>query len=169
MAASMIKRQQTLHNMRKRITPAISKPHNPELPKWIELEQLATAEITSEDAAHPIEGALLPGSGSVWRAAQPGVQTLRLIFDSPQNVKLIHLVFTEEHQSRTQEFVLRWSVDDGQPLKEIVRQQYNFTPGSREVEDYVVDLDGVGILELEIVPAINSQEVCASLAELRLG
>src|SRR5260221_6340549 len=135
--------------MRKRITPSVSKPHNPEPPKWIELDQLATVEITSEDPAHPIEAALLPGSGSDWSAAQPGVQTLRLLFDSPQNVKLIHLVFTEEHQSRTQEFVLRWSAGDGQPFTEIVRQQYNFTPRSNEIEDYAVNLDGVGILELE--------------------
>ena len=155
--------------MRKRITPTISKPHNPEQLKWIDLDRLATVEITSEDSTHPIEGALLPGRRSIWRAAQTGVQTLRLIFDSPQNVKLIHLVFTEEHQTRTQEFVLRWSAGGGQTFKEIVRQQYNFTPGSKEIEDYVVNLDGVGILELEIVPAINSQAVCASLAELRLA
>jgi len=155
--------------MRKRITPAISKAHNPEQLKWIDLDQLATVEITSEDSTHPIEGALLPRSGSIWRAAQTGVQTLRLIFDSPQNVNLIHLVFTEEYQSRTQEFVLRWSAGDGQPLKEIVRQQYNFTPGSREIEDYLVDLNGVRILELEIAAAINSQDVCASLNELRLA
>ena len=155
--------------MRKRITPTISEAHNPEQLKWIDLDQLATVEITSEDSTHPIEGALLPGSRSIWRAAHTGVQTLRLIFDAPQNVKLIHLVFTEEYQSRTQEFVLRWSSSDGEPFKEIVRQQYNFTPGSREIEDYVVDLNDVRILELEIVAAINSQDVCASLTELRLG
>jgi hypothetical protein len=155
--------------MRKRITPTIAKPHNSEQLKWIDLDQLATVEITSEDSTHPIEGALLPGSKSIWRAAQTGLQTLRLIFDSPQKVNLIHLVFTEEHQTRTQEFVLRWSAGDGQPFKEIVRQQYTFTPGSKEIEDYVVDLNGVGILELEIAAAINSQDVCASLTELRLA
>jgi hypothetical protein len=155
--------------MRKRITPTISRPHISEQLGWIDLDQLATAEITSEDSTHPIEGALLPGSRSIWKAAHTGVQFLRLIFDAPQNVKLIHLVFTEEHQTRTQGFVLRWSAGDGQTFKEIVRQQYNFTPGSKEIEDYVVNLDGVGILELEILPSINSQAVCASLAELRLA
>jgi len=155
--------------MRKRIAPATSKPQTPELLKWIELDQLATVEITSEDPAYPVEGALLPGGGSGWKASQPGVQTLRLVFDSPQHIKLIHLEFTEESQSRTQEFVLRWSSGDGQPLKEILRQQHNFTPGSREIEDYVVNLHGVVALELEIVPAIDSKDAHASLTELRLA
>jgi hypothetical protein len=155
--------------MRKRIIPAFPKPSHLGHAEWIDLEKLATVEITSEDPAHPIEAALLPGIGLGWRAAQAGVQTLRLVFDSPQNVKLIHLVFTEEQELRTQEFVLRWAAGNGQSFKEIVRQQYTFTPGSKEVEDYVVDLNGVGILELEIAPASNSQEIKASLAELRLG
>ena len=36
------------------------------------MEGLAEVEITSEDAAHPIESALLPGRASGWRAAGPG-------------------------------------------------------------------------------------------------
>jgi len=155
--------------MRKRITPAGSRPQNPEPLKWIELDQVAIVEITSEDLAHPIEDALTSDSGSGWRAAQPGVQTLRLLFDSPQNIELIHLVFTEGHQARTQEFVLRWSSGDGQPLKEILRQQYNFSPGSKEIENYAVNLNAVEVLELEIVPAVDSKDAYASLAELRLA
>jgi hypothetical protein len=155
--------------MRKRIIPTLSNPGNLGHVKWMDLDQLATVEITSEDPAHPIEAALLPGLGLGWRAAQAGVQTLRLVFDSPQNVNLIHLVFTEEQELRTQEFVLRWAAGAGQSFQEIVRQQYTFTPGSREIEDYVVHLTGVGILELEIAPAGISQEIKASLTELRLG
>jgi hypothetical protein len=39
--------------------------------------------------------------------------------------------------TRTQEFVLRWSRDTGHSFREIVRQQWNFSPsgGTREVED----------------------------------
>lgn len=131
------------------------------------LEGLAEVEVTSEAAAHPIEAALLPGSGDGWRADQPGKQTIRLIFDNPQNLRLIHLVFTEEHQSRTQEFVLRWiSAADPSP-REVVRQQYNFTPVSSEVERYAVALKAVKILELEIMPSLSG-EALASLTELRL-
>ena len=140
-------------------------------PGWIDLEQLAQVEITSEDVDHPIESALIPGTGSGWRAAQPGEQTIRLWFDEPLRLNRIQLLFQEGEQERTQEFVLRWSPDGGQSYREIVRQQYNFSPpeAAREVEDYDVDLDGVTALELRIVPDISGGSARASLAQLRLA
>ena len=113
-------------------------------PGWIDLERLAQVEITSEDVGYPIESALIPGSGSGWRAAQPGEQTIRLLFDEPLRLQRLRLVFHEDEQERTQEFVLRWSPDGGQSYREIVRQQYNFSPPEavHEVEDYDVDLEG---------------------------
>jgi len=52
-----------------------------------------------------------------------------------------------------------------------VRQQYNFSPPgmSRELEDYVVDLDGLTMLELSIIPDISGGGARASLAQLRLA
>jgi hypothetical protein len=105
-----------------------------------------------------------------WRAAQPGEQTIRLRFDEPLTIKQIRLVFHEDEQKRTQEFVLRWSPDGGQSYREIVRQQYNFSPpGAREIEDYDVNLDGVTALELRIVPDISGGRAQASLAQLRVA
>ena len=140
-------------------------------PGWMDLERLAQVEITSEDVDHPIESALIPGTGSGWRAAQPGEQTIRLLFNEPLRLKRIHLVFQEDEQERTQEFVLRWSPDGGQSYREILRQQYNFSPpeAAREVEDYDVDLDGVRALELRIVPDISGGSARASLAQLRVA
>jgi hypothetical protein len=140
-------------------------------PVWLDLERLAQVEITSEDADHPIESALIPGTGSGWRAAQPGEQTIRLLFDEPLRLQGLRIVFHEGEQERTQEFVLRWSPDGGQSYREIVRQQYNFSPpkGGCEVEDYDVDLDGVTVLELRIVPDISGGGVRASLAQLRVA
>ena len=140
-------------------------------PGWLDFERLAQVEITSEDVDHPIESALIPGPGSGWRAAQPGEQTIRLLFNEPLRLKRIHLVFQEDEQERTQEFVLRWSSAGGQSYREIVRQQYNFSPpeAAREVEDYDVDLDGVTALELKIVPDISGGNTRASLAQLRVG
>jgi hypothetical protein len=140
-------------------------------PGWLDLERLAQVEITSEDVDHPIESALIPGTGSGWRAAQPGEQTIRLLFDKPLRLKRIRLVFQEAEQERTQEFVLRWSPDVGQSYRDIVRQQYNFSPPEavREVEDYDVDLDGVTALELKIVPDISVGSARAALAQLRLA
>jgi hypothetical protein len=140
-------------------------------PDWMDLEAAAQVEITSEDADYPIESALIPGSGSGWRAAGPGEQTIRLQFDKPQSLRRIRLTFREGEQARTQEFVVRWSPDGGQSYQEIVRQQYNFSPPqvTREVEDYNVNLDGVTALELQIVPEISGGKAKASLAQMRLA
>jgi len=138
---------------------------------WLDLERLAQVEITSEEIDYPIESALIPGTGSGWRAAQPGEQTIRLLFDEPLRLRRIHLVFHEDEQGRTQEFVLRWSPDGGQSYREILRQQYNFSPpeAAREVEDYDIDLDSLTALELRIVPDISGGSARASLAQLRVA
>lgn len=153
--------------MRKRIDPSISKAAPLAAGEWINLESIAEVELTSEEASHPIEAALLPGQGSRWRAADPGRQTIRIRFDQPRDLRLIHLVFTEETHSRTQEFVLRWTDGDGQEMRDIVRQQYNFTPITTQVEDYKVDLQGVTTIELEINPSIDHPDAVAELTELR--
>ena len=138
---------------------------------WIDLQRLAQVELTSEDAAYPIEAALIPGFGSGWRAAQAGEQTIRLLFDEPRRVRHIQLAFHEDQLARTQEFVLRWLPDAGQTYREIVRQQYNFSPPvmTREIEDYKVELVGVSVLELSIVPDISGGDARASVAQLRIA
>jgi hypothetical protein len=72
---------------------------------------------------------------------------------------------------RTQEFVLRWSPDGGRTFREIVRQQWNFSPpnATSEVEDYRVDLSDVTVLELVIAPAISRGTARASLKSLRVS
>ncbi len=138
---------------------------------WLNVDALAQVVVTSEDAAHPIESGLLPGTASGWRAAHPGPQTVRLVFDQPQRIQRIHLEFNEDELARTQQFVLRWLSNRGQSYGEIVRQQYNFSPPAttRECEDYSVDLDGVTTLELSIVPEISGGPARASLAQLRVA
>lgn len=138
---------------------------------WLNVEALAEVEITSEEAAHPIEAALLPGLASGWRAAGPGKQTIRLLFPDPQRLRRIWLTFVEPSTERTQEYVLRWSADGGQSFREIVRQQWNFSPqgATCETEDHHVELPAVTVLELSIIPDISGGEAFASLAQLRLA
>jgi hypothetical protein len=157
--------------MRKHIIGHGSRDVKAEEYDWLDLERLAQVEVTSEDVDHPVESAMIPGTGSGWRAAQPGEQTIRLLFDKPLRLKLIRLVFQEDEQERTQEFVLLWSPDGGQSYREIVRQQYNFSPpqAAREIEEYAVDLDVVTALELRIVPEISGGSARASLAQLRIA
>ena len=138
---------------------------------WLDLEHLVQVELTSEDPEYPIESALQMNSGPGWRAQQAGQQTIRLLFDKPLRISRIHLVFQEDERKRTQEFVLRWSPDPGGSGREIVRQQYNFSPPdvTCEREDYVVELDGLRMLELVITPDISGGETRASLAQLGLA
>jgi hypothetical protein len=158
--------------MRKRIIKQGPRKLAPGDQSWLDLQRVAQVELTSEDVAYPIEAALIPGAGSGWRAAAAGEQTIRLLFDKLQRLRRIQLLFHEEQQARTQEFVLRWSPDRGQSYREIVRQQYNFSPPNTtdEFEDYTVDLTGVSAFELRIVPDISGGEAArASVTQLRLA
>ena len=157
--------------MRKRIIAHVQK--EPPFPDqdWLNMEGLAEVEVTSEDAAHPIESALLPGQASGWRAGEPGEQTIRLLFTHPQRLRQIWIYFLEPRAERTQEYVLRWSPDSGQSFREIVRQQWNFTPNgtTSETENHQVELPAVTMLELNIIPDISGGNAFASLAQLRLA
>jgi hypothetical protein len=157
--------------MRKRIIAPVQKETASRDQDWLNMEELAEVEVTSEDAAHPIESALLPGRASGWRAITPGKQTIRLLFTYPQRLRRIWLNFVETGTERTQEYVLRWSPDGGQSFREIVRQQWNFSPqgASRETEDHHVELPAVTVLELSIIPDTRGGNTFASLAQLRLA
>ena len=106
-----------------------------------------------------------------WLAARPGEQVVRVVFDEPQSLGRVRLLFEEESRGRTQEFVLRWASDGGRTYREAVRQQYTFSPPgtTREAEEYRVDLDGVTALELRIIPDISGGDARASLKQLRLA
>jgi hypothetical protein len=156
--------------MRKRTVTAVSADTHPAALGWLALEPLVQVEVTSEESGFPIEAALEPGRADGWRAAAPGVQTIRLLFDAPTRLRRVWLRFHEDTIDRTQEIVLRCSVNN-QRLREIVRQQWTFSPGgaTAETEDYHVELEGVTTLELTIVPDISGGSAHSSLAEWRLG
>src|SRR5215510_5153155 len=142
--------------MRKRLITATAERLRTLGQGWLDLERAAVVEVTSEDEHHPVESAFGSGDARGWRAAAAGHQTIRLIFDLPQRLKCVSLVFEEDEIGRTQEFVPRWSSDGGSTLKEIVRQQWNFSSSEarREVEQYQVDLHNVDVRELVIKPDI---------------
>ena len=154
----------------RQITPSQDTVRSP-AKRWLDIQQLATVEMTSEQKDYPVESAFASGEPGGWRAAEPGSQTIRLVFDQPQRLKQISLVFEEKDIARTQEFVLRWSSDDGSSFREIVRQQWNFSPPqtAREVEEYQVELSNVTILELSIVPNTSGGPARASLKSLHLS
>src|SRR5258707_4097609 len=92
--------------------------------EWLDLEEIARVEVTSEDPHFPIELALAAGGGPGWRAAEKGEQTIRIGFDTPRTLRRIQLENSETEIGRTQEFTLRWSAEIDGPFTEIVRQQW---------------------------------------------
>ena len=140
-------------------------------PAWFDLGEVAQIEVTSEDAANPVEGALSLGDDRGWQAGQAGPQTIRVLFDRPVTVHRVSLLFIETEATRTQEFVLRWSTDGGRSLRDLVRQQWNFSPAgsTREAETYRFDLSGVTTLELSVVPDVAGGPARATLAEWRIA
>jgi hypothetical protein len=138
---------------------------------WLDLGSIAAVELSSEDPRFPFDPVLEEGGDRGWRAAQPGRQTIRLRFDQPQSIHRVRLRFVDREHERNQEFVLRYIPVGEGGAREIVRQQWNFSPGgsTEEVEDYTLNLDRVAGLELEIDPDRGRNTLPATLAELMLA
>ena len=66
----------------------------------LDLEHAAVVEVTSEDQDFPVESAFASEDARGWRAEAPGPQTIRLIFDHPQRLRCVYLVFEEEEVAR---------------------------------------------------------------------
>lgn len=160
-----------IFRMRKRIVPFGQATESDADGEWLDLGVLAEVEISSEHPAHPIESALLPGQETGWRAGTPGRQVIRLLFTPAQRVTRIQLHFEEESVARTQEYALRWSPERDQPCRELLRQQWNFSPDGAtvEIEDHRVDLPSVAVLELIIDPGPEGQAAFASMESMRIG
>jgi hypothetical protein len=158
--------------MRKRIVETYHAQHESQSDRgWLNLEEIATVEVTSEDPGFPIEYAFASNDGPGWRASQGGEQQIRIIFDNPVPVHRTELRCHEVGCERTQEFILRWSPESGGPATEIVRQRWNFSPtgSTTETKHYVVDLDAVSVLEIAIRPDLHRPEAVAPLASWRVG
>jgi hypothetical protein len=157
-------------NMRRRLIDLASTTIQPRNESWLDLDTVVTVEVTSEDKEFPVEAALSAEQTHGWRAAETGSQTIRLVFDVRQKLKHVSLLFEEKESARTQEFVLRWSSEKGGPLRELVRQQWNFSPPTttQQLEEYSVALSDVAVVELTIVPDISGGGARASLKSLRL-
>ncbi len=138
---------------------------------WLDIDRIASVEVTSEEDGYPIEPALTGTENPGWRAANPGTQTIRLVFDEPQTLRRIWVAFEDIENTRTQEFVLRWTHGMEHSFREIVRQEWNFSPhgSAREIEDYAVELSDVMVLELIIVPDKSGGEARAVLRSFRLA
>jgi hypothetical protein len=150
-------------------TPAVPPPSADE----IDIAAVATVLVTSEDPGHPIDDAFDdrrgPG-GSRWVAGEPGEQTVILAFDCPQAIRRVALEVEEPKVARTQELQLALSHDGGRTYREVLRQEYNFSPPGTtfEREDWAVTAEGVTHLRLHIRPDKGGKPSRASLTTLAL-
>ncbi len=144
-----------------------------DLPLGIDIPNSATALISSEDPAHPIENAFDanhgPGS-SYWKAQDPGEQNIVLAFDTPQSLRQIILEIEELEHDRSQEIQISASPDQGRTYETVVTQGFNFSPPGTtfEREIWNVALEGITHLRLRIRPDKNDSSQYASLTSLIL-
>jgi hypothetical protein len=144
------------------------------MPGEIDIAAVATVLVTSEAPEHPVEFAFDhhrgPG-GNRWIAGEPGEQTLILAFDAPQAIRRVALEVEEPEVARTQELQLAVSTDGGRTYREVLRQEYNFSPPgtSFEREDWTLDAVGVTHLRLMIRPDKGSKPCRATITSLALS
>jgi hypothetical protein len=159
--------------MRKSIVSPSAVAATPISDLWRDLERIARVEISSEDEQFPIEHALGRKETTGWRAAETGPQLIRLHFDEPLNIKRLRLHFVDKTAERSQEFAVY--AGSGTELKEVVRQQWSFSPqgSTEEIEDYTVNLSGITTLEIRIDPDRShdpkQSQNYASLQSLKLA
>jgi hypothetical protein len=122
-----------------------------------DIAALATVLVTSESPDYPVDR-LFDGrngrGGTRWVASAAGEQTLILAFDTPQAIRDVSLEVEELQTSRTQVLTLAVSHDGGRSYREILRQEFVFSPPGTtfERESWRVPAEGVTHVRLVIQP-----------------
>ena len=134
---------------------------------------VATVLVTSEDPNHPIDNIFddhRGAGGSRWVAAEPGEQKVILAFDAPQDIHKVSLEVEEKEVQRTQELTLSISGDGGQTYRELLRQEYNFSPPATtfELEEWSTHSEGVTHLQLFVKPDKGGKACRATITSLAL-
>jgi hypothetical protein len=116
-------------------------------------------------------GERLSRTPPLWSADCPGEQLIEVRFHQPTSVRRLRVITTEVEQSRTQEMTVWASLRRGERHKEVLRQQFNFSPdgATRQVEEYALALDDVAAIQLRIVPSIDGRPATARVTDLRIA
>jgi hypothetical protein len=122
--------------------------------KVLDVASLARVLVSSEEHDHPVDFAFdgRGGPGATrWIAAETGEQTLIVAFDRPQAVRAIRLEVEEPDVARTQELQVALSTDGGDTYREIVRQEYTFSPPGTALERERWSVEAAGVTHLRVV------------------
>ena len=159
--------------VRKRQLGQDSGTDNTGYPRELDLAACAVVAFSSEDAGHPIDhmldGAEGPGA-TRWLSARPDhTEQIHLEFDGPQKISRLIFEVEETECQRTQEIRVEVSTDGGASFRQILVQEYTFSPGGAtfQHEDLRFEIDGATHLRLTVVPNKNGSGP-ASMTSLRL-
>ena len=139
----------------------------------VHVETCATIHYTSEDAAHPIEHMFdqSAGTGSTqWRSARTNTtEVIVLEFDESQHIAQLVYEVEEASCERTQELRVEFSRDGGRSFRQVLVQEFTFSPNGAnyECESLSLDLPDVTHLRLTVVPNKSGSGI-ASISSLRL-
>lgn len=140
----------------------------------LDIVNMATVQLNSEDLDHPIENAFNQQQGkgaSYWAAANSEPQTITLVFDQPQAIRKIQVEIEEVEASRTQVLQISVSHDGAQSFEKVLEQDYTFSPPGTtfEREDWTVNLEQVTHFRLDIQPDRDLHQAVAKLSSLVLS
>jgi hypothetical protein len=149
------------------------RPIAAENPAELDIGRLALFAYSCEDPEHPLEH-LIDGrcgrGGTRWASARSNVtERIVLQFDHPQRISRLVYEVEESSQERTQEVRVEVSSDHGRSYRQVLVQDYTFSPhgATFQHEDLRLDLSGLTDLSLTIVPNKGGSGV-ATLTSLRL-
>jgi F5/8 type C domain len=139
----------------------------------IDIVGRATISYSSENPAHPVQhlldGQSGPGATRWMSARSDPMEHVVLEFDRPQTISRLVYEVEEATRERTQEVRVEVSEDGARTYRQILVQEYNFSPrgATYQREEQRLDLDRVTHLRLTIVPNKNGSGT-ATLMALRL-
>jgi hypothetical protein len=139
----------------------------------VDIVSCATIAYSSENPAHPVEHLLDGRSGpgaTRWISARSDViEQIVVEFDQPQTISRLVYEVEEAARERTQEVRVEVSEDGGRTYRQLLVQEYTFSPGGAtyQREEQRLNLHQVSHLRLTIVPNKNGSG-SATLTSLRL-
>ncbi len=138
-----------------------------------DIASIATVLVTSELPDHPVDhlfDARDGRGGTRWVAAADGEQAVIVAFDTPQAIREVSLEVEELDTSRTQALVLSLSRDGGRTYREVLRQEFTFSPPGTtfERESWTVPAEGVTHVRVVIQPDKGNAPRRATLTSLTI-
>lgn len=139
----------------------------------IDVGATATVIVTSESPENVVDFAFdgLGGPGGTrWVANDVGEQSITLAFDTPQSFNGVRLEVEESQIDRTQQVTLSTSHDSGQSYRELLQQEFNFSPSGStfERENWTIFAHAVTHFRVTIKPDKGGKPCRASITSLML-